>query len=48
MNLEFRISNLRPTLARYAAAIFFLALFAIFVLAPFSLKDKLDAVCYGI
>lgn len=30
------------------APVFLLALVGIFVIAPWSLKDKLDAICFGI
>ena len=48
MNFEFSIPNLELRAARWLAPSFFLALFAAFILLPFSLKDKLDAVCFGI
>ncbi len=38
----------RAGLAAWLAPAFLLGLVAIFILAPWSLKGKLDAVCYGI
>lgn len=38
----------RARWAGWMAPAFLLALAGVFVLAPWSLKDKLDAVCFGI
>jgi hypothetical protein len=38
----------RTPLVNWLAPAFLIGLVAIFLVAPFSLKNKLDAVCYGI
>jgi hypothetical protein len=38
----------RLQFAKWAAPGFLIAIVAVFILAPWSLKDKLDAVCFGI
>lgn len=38
----------RQQFAKWVAPGFLTALVAVFILAPWSLKDKLDAVCFGI
>jgi hypothetical protein len=34
--------------AKWVAPGFLITIVAVFILAPWSLKDKLDAVCFGI
>ncbi len=38
----------RPPFAKWIAPGFLITAVAVFILAPWSLKDKLDAVCFGI
>ena len=38
----------RNPLARFLAPGFLFLLVVVFIVAPWSLKDKLDAVCFGI
>lgn len=42
------IQTRRATLAAWLAPAFLLGLVAVFIAAPWSLKGKLDAVCFGI
>ncbi len=42
------IQERRVPLAAWMAPAFLLALVAVFIAAPWSLKNKLDAVCFGI
>ncbi len=38
----------RKSFTNWLAPAFLLALTAVFLIAPWGLKDKLDAVCFGI
>lgn len=38
----------RPQFTKWVAPGFLITIVAVFILAPWSLKDKLDAVCFGI
>ncbi len=42
------VETRRTKIAAWVAPGFLVALVAVFVLAPWSFKGKLDAVCYGI
>ncbi len=42
------IQDRRASIAAWLAPAFLLGLVAVFVAAPWSLKGKLDAVCFGI
>jgi hypothetical protein len=42
------IQNRRATVAAWLAPAILLGLVAVFIAAPWSLKGKLDAVCFGI
>lgn len=42
------IQDRRAGIATWIAPTFLLALVAVFIVAPWSLKGKLDAVCFGI
>jgi hypothetical protein len=42
------IQTRRALIVTWIAPAFLLALVGVFVLAPWSLNDKLDAVCFGI
>ncbi len=42
------VQTKRVRITDWLAPAFLLALVAVFLLAPFSLQNKLDAVCFGI
>ncbi len=42
------VSVTRRPIIHWLAPAFLLALAGVFLLAPFGLKDKLDAICFGI